>query len=273
MLLDLSAKQELKEYSGMLMFSPAKLEPFLALINPLYKTVTKCAGKLLILTAFATMPGVPGISPLSLIFFDGPEEEARSIAAPLFELGPVMNQCSMKRYAEVTEVSPIMAGPPTHQRYACKNIQVVPPLDIEAIKGLAEDFGAFSAKYGASVRPSKIALELRSSAVTASVPVNAMAYAGRRQACTIVAEAQYDDASLDTAMRSEVRTMIDNLRVRMAKNAGKTEDDGLVLNANIGSGDEKLQNVFGENLPRLKELKRTYDPGCVFDKWYPIRVE
>ena len=67
--------------------------------------------------------------------------------------------------------------------------------------------------------------------------------------------------------------MIENLRERMAKNAGKPEADGLILNANIGSGDEKLQSMFGENLPRLKELKRLYDPGCIFDKWYPITLE
>jgi hypothetical protein len=257
----------------MFMYSPEKLEPFLDLINPLYKTVTECAGKLLIMTAFVIMPGVPGISPLGLIFYDGPEAEARSLAAPLFELGPVINKCSMKRYAEVTEVLPIMAGPPTHQRYACKNTQLVPPIDVEAVKGLVKDFDAFSAKYGASVGPSKLGLELRYSGVTASVPVDAMAYAGRRQTCIIIADAQYDDASLDTAMRSEVRIMIENLRERMAKNAGKPEADGVVLNANIGSGDEKLQSLFGENLPRLKELKRLYDPKCRFDKWYPIRLE
>jgi hypothetical protein len=175
----------------MFMVSQDKLEPFLALVNPLYKTVTGYARKLLIMTAFAAMPGTSGISLLGLIFYDGPEEEARALAAPLFELGPVVNQCSMKRYAEVTEVSPIMAGRPTHQRYACKNTQLVPPIDIEAVNGLVEDFGAFIAKYGASVGPSKIALELRYSGVTASVPVNAMAYVGRRQECIIVAEAQY----------------------------------------------------------------------------------
>lgn len=177
------------------MLSPDKLESFLALINPLYKVVNECAGKLLIIIAFATVPGVPGMSPFGLIFYDGPEAEARALAAPLFELGPVMNQCSMKRYPEVTEVSPMMTGPPPYRRYACKNTQLVPPIDIEAVKGLVEDFGVFTAKYGAWVAPSKILLELRYSGVTASVPVSAMAYAGRRQACLIVAEAQYDDAS------------------------------------------------------------------------------
>ena len=265
--------QVLTHYSGILMYSPDKLEPFLDLMNPLYETVTKCAGKLLIFAGFAIRPGAPGISPISFLFYDGPEAEARSLAAPLFELGPVMTNCNMKRYAEVTDVWPIMMGPPTHQRFACKNTPLVPPIDVDAVKGLLEDFGAFNAKYGASVGPSRVVLELRYSGVTASVPVDAMAYAGRQQRCLIVADAQYDHASLDTAMRSEVRTMIENLRERIAKNTGKPEADEVVLNANIGNGDEKLQSLFGENLPRLKELKRLYDPKCRFDKWYPIRLE
>jgi len=250
-----------------------KLEPFLALINLLYETVTKCAGKLLVMTAFAFLPGTQGVSPLGLIFYDGPEAEARSLAAPIFDLGPVMNQVSMKRYPQVTVVSPVMVGPPTHQRYACRNVQLVPPIDTESIKGVVEDFGAFVDKYDASVSPSKVALELRYSGVTSSVPVNAIAYAGRRRACVIIAEAQYDDAALDTAMRSEVKTMIENLKERLIKNARHGDEDTFVLNANIGTGDEKAQSIFRENLPRLKELKKKYEQGFIFDKWFPIKPE
>lgn len=86
-------------------------------------------------------------------------------------------------------VSPMMASPPTHQRYACKNVQLVPPIDTESIKGVVEDLGVFMDKYGASVSTSKVALELRYSGVTSSVPVNAMAYAGRQKAYVIIAEA------------------------------------------------------------------------------------
>jgi FAD/FMN-containing dehydrogenase len=39
---------------------------------------------------------------------------------------------------------------------------------------------------------------------------------------------------------------------------------------NASMGDEKVSVVFGENYPRLRELKRKYDPDCVFKKWFPI---
>jgi hypothetical protein len=35
-------------------------------------------------------------------------------------------------------------------------------------------------------------------------------------------------------------------------------------------GDEKTALVFGEKLPKLRALKRKYDPELVFKKWFPI---
>lgn len=43
-----------------------------------------------------------------------------------------------------------------------------------------------------------------------------------------------------------------------------------MVNENYSSGLEKVNNVFGENLPRLRNLKRRYDPDFIYDKWDPI---
>ena len=39
---------------------------------------------------------------------------------------------------------------------------------------------------------------------------------------------------------------------------------------NVGAKDERLENVFGSNLGRMREVKRKYDPEMLWDKWYPV---
>lgn len=40
--------------------------------------------------------------------------------------------------------------------------------------------------------------------------------------------------------------------------------------SNFAHGDESLEEIYGEPLPRLRELKREWDPRGVFDQCFPI---
>ncbi len=42
--------------------------------------------------------------------------------------------------------------------------------------------------------------------------------------------------------------------------------------SNYATGDEDASEIFGSNLKRLAEIKRAYDPGNLFNKWFPIRL-
>ena len=39
---------------------------------------------------------------------------------------------------------------------------------------------------------------------------------------------------------------------------------------NLCHGDEPLEEVYGDSLPRLRELKRVWDPENRFNQWFNI---
>ena len=39
---------------------------------------------------------------------------------------------------------------------------------------------------------------------------------------------------------------------------------------NFAHGDESLEEIYGQSLPRLRELKQQWDPQGVFNQWFPI---
>jgi FAD/FMN-containing dehydrogenase len=39
---------------------------------------------------------------------------------------------------------------------------------------------------------------------------------------------------------------------------------------NFAHGDESLEDIYGESLPRLRELKKKWDPENRFNQWFAI---
>lgn len=39
---------------------------------------------------------------------------------------------------------------------------------------------------------------------------------------------------------------------------------------NFAHGDEPLNEIYGEDLPKLQKLKKRYDPQNKFNQWFPL---
>jgi len=182
----------------------------------------------------------------------------------------------MKRYPDMNANHKMFARTDNRfRRYIGSTAQLDLPLDEDVIVAAQQDYEALLHKYKEETEPSKMLLELRAFEKTASVPVSATAFASRHRAGNLAFQIQWDNPALDSQMRSEVAKIIDHVRklgkekraVQQVRVGGHSE---VLVYVNYADGDEKVVSVFGENLPRLRQLKMKYDPGCVFNKWYCI---
>jgi len=266
-----SLSAETNSFRGPLIFAPGRSKELIALLGPLRKIVEslEAAGKLVIYLAFSKAPGTSEIQPIAMIFYDGPVAEARKLAAPLYELSPIMDMMSSFQYDRITYPNPRGLGPLEKQNYQTGNCPIWSEEDACILEHMVMDLSVFAMKYGAGVAPSKVLIEVRSDAKSSSVPISATAFAARRPAMTAYMEAQYDDSLSHVDMRREVKAIIDGAKAS-ARKSSRHPEGGAIFNANIGTGDEKVDDMFGENLPRLRALKKKYDPNFIFNKWHPI---
>ena len=254
--------------SGPVLFTPDKTTQLIGLAESVQQMVDEAEGKLAVFFLFKRFPGAPKLSPGVIIFYDGPEQKAKEILAPIFNLGPVVNMATTKPYADCTK-APLnrMMGFPAHTQFATSFIRMSYPFDIQIVQSLVNDLDAFIGKYGPAVAPSKIIFEFKSYNKAMSVPNSATSTAARQPGIDTMVELQFDQSLDYETMRREAGEMIEKIRAELAR---RNPNQGIVVNANLSTGEDRAGVVFGENLPRLRELKKKYDAAFVFNKWYPI---
>ncbi|KAH7311839.1 hypothetical protein BKA65DRAFT_574448 [Rhexocercosporidium sp. MPI-PUGE-AT-0058] len=254
-------------FFGPVVFTPDKNAAILALAPKLQEIVDEAEGKLAIFIAFAKVGPMPSIHGLILPFYDGPESVARSLLAPVYALGPVVDKACVRPYASCTMDSPEILGPASHQYYSTSSISLPAPWDGEVLGGLVEDMGSLFDRWGSVVGPSKIAVEIRSYGVSGRVGGGEMALCARGKGSACMIDVQYDGSVENGVMRDEVREMMERVKERIAV---KFPERAQHSNPNFATGKEKTEVVFQGNTARLRELKKKYDPGFVFRKWYPV---
>lgn len=250
------------------MWGADKTEAVFGLINTIKKIVDDQEGKLVVFVGFARFPGTTKAGAATIIFYDGPEAEARGLLKPLFDLGPMADKAGVRKLASTTQEAIGMGGPPTHQQFSTSAIQLRDlSKDLPIARGMIEGLDALHDKYGIAVAPSKVIIELRSYKQSSSVPTTATAVGNREPVTMAVFEGQFNTDITKEVIREEIVAVMDKARAQLKENHPGKKPSNVT---NIGTGTEKLEDIFGENLPKLRELKRRYDPGFIFNKWYPI---
>ena len=265
-------------FSEIVVLPMEKLKDCLAILEKLRVEAVEAAnGKFQLLFNVASLAGAPH-SPVFIIFFDGPEEEAIKLASPIYDLGPIAKMGGKTPYSEVTNLYEKfkMDG---FDRWGSSSAYLDYPINVEIVAAAIEELLAAIKRHAPDFDHSMFIMDLRDYRKVASVPRSATAYVNRYHAPMLTADFRWDKPELDKTARDEAKNISNNIKDKLkafratAKLQVEGERDLESFYGNIAGGDEQTASLYGENLPKLKELKRKYDPDCLWDKWWPISLE
>lgn len=234
---------------------------------------------------------------LAVVFYNGPEDEARAFYKPLFDLEPLMDTTAMIPYSSLNNIFNAANG--HGERKSTKGSTFDPPMRAEFALSIFNRFSDFVTEVP-DASGSIIVFEFFNIEKICETSNRAMAFANRDFYGNVMALPKWYDESNDQRCQQWARDMMAVFEEEMvkAKTEGRTakrmEGVGSYVNydggapsgeppmhpwcrtryqkfvvlmnvCSIGSG-EKGRSIFGANYERLIELKRKWDPKNAFSK-------
>ena len=145
-------------------------------------------------------------------------------------------------------------------------------LSIELLQYTVNKFKELVAYLGEDYAPGAMLFENYPQAKMNEIAPDATAFANRGTHSNCFVVIRWKSSENDAWVAKWVNEFIAGARVidaPIAMKVGKTNLDGRGY-ANTLMDDDKVEAAFRENLPRLKELKKKWDPHCRFNKWFAI---
>ncbi|PYI13104.1 FAD-binding domain-containing protein [Aspergillus japonicus CBS 114.51] len=259
-----TARAENHAWLGSLVFSADKLEALVGAINALPLT-----SQMAVFLYFATT-GAPDYTPAVIAFpfylaragANTTTAEARAAFATILALGPLSDTTAWTPYDQVNagSASFCAAG---GRKVSLGSAQQT--LDPAAWRAIWTSFTRWVEMHGGEqVGNSTVLMEAYSLDRARAVAADSSAYAWRASSrFNTVAIAWYQDPALDAAARQ----WAGDVRAAWRATSGLS---GNATYINFAFGDESLEDIYGDNVERLRSLKRVYDPKNRFNQFFPL---
>jgi hypothetical protein len=236
------------------------------------------------LIAFSAPPPQNAPVVLTMLFCNGPEGAGKEFFADLFAIGPIANMTAIMPYAQLNSQLNHAAGFDGRKQFGGGAFKL--PLDAEFVVGLHEEFNAFVGKHE-RVGESMMLWEVIPYNKIMEVKNGEMAFANRGDYYNLAVQLKWSVYLLhfspfppppsssavtkltcyryDSALDDEIRSFSRSLLKKASETAAKTSKDGGVGQyGNYATADVEANDIFGENVKKLEDLKHKYDPQNMF---------
>ncbi|TCD66649.1 hypothetical protein EIP91_001067 [Steccherinum ochraceum] len=247
-------------FAGTVLFSIDKAEKMAKVLDAWWPKATGDEG---VLVAIVRPPDGNAVL-MAFVFYNGPEEDARKIYKPLYDLGPLVDNAKEVPYEIVNSMTNPLAEWGANYYFKGVLLGKMPSDDLNAktLKRVLDI--ANSTEHTVAVL-----LEYLPHAKINSVAASATPYRRDLPGNTLIVT-QWKNSTPENAVKAKEITQ--GIAEVMPKGEGygnyTPESDALPVAGAVSS--DKSKQLFRDAYPRLQTIKKKYDPDMIFNQWYTV---
>ncbi|KAH8114450.1 FAD-binding domain-containing protein [Phellopilus nigrolimitatus] len=203
-----------------------------------------------------------------IVFHNGSEEEGRKVYKDFLDLNPIDHT----KEIPYELLNTLQNAGAYHGQYNYEKGASIGGYDVVVAEKLYERFVA-ETEARSDLRV-MCGFVLMNHDKISSVPSGATAFNNRVPHVWAITNVMWDDepgaAEKGQGVRELARRLVD---VLVSREVNPEDAKDKAYAGFIGDEDlsvSRSQTLFGDNYPRLQQLKKKYDPELLFNKWYPI---
>ncbi|KAL6234556.1 hypothetical protein BDW75DRAFT_160953 [Aspergillus navahoensis] len=254
-------------WAGLLGFTLDHLEAVFNFANVLIESTNGDSAMVVQLSRYPFSGQGCDVGIMAIVFHYGDTKSAEAVFQPLLDLGPIVNTTMAQSYASVNNM--LTAEAKRGGRNVSKGAAYTTPLRPAFVREvIIPEMERLHLEVPGSDR-SMIEFEFYKPDKWCEVPVTATAHGHRGHVQNVMIGLYWSDEQDDVRMEKWSR-QIASLVAEERSSHGRPAEGPVTEYGNYDHLAAHARDVFGVNYARLVQLKKRYDPGNVFNKWYSL---